>query len=161
MKRRYKKLRRIARYYEQQKNLRMVELQKALGERVRERKKLQGLESRGHQYLADAATLLEGRLNPGEIIRRQHGNNYYRDSIRKQRDVVEDSVATEKSRRQSLISASLTCRIWSKLVNNHEILVRRKQTRIQEGLADDLALLHARASDKQHAEADQEIMIPR
>ncbi len=147
MKRRVRKLKRIARYYEQQRDIHVVRLRRAGMERMSQQKKLESLFDREKDYTARRIGMLSGLLNTGQLALAEGGVGYFRENISRQKGILEKAIHDESEKRDTVLKASLKCRIWEKVVDRGEEALSKSETVKNEKISDDLAILHSHSGE--------------
>lgn len=143
MRRRVKKLARIARFYEQKKRLRIVDFHKA---EVDSFLKAQGLASavaRRNEFVRDNARKLSGSIDVAEFARMDTGRAFHREGVERMRTGLEAARGVKSAKRDAVVRAARRSRIWETLVSNSEEQLRKSETARSEKISDDLALLKA------------------
>ena len=143
MKNRVRKLRKIARYFEQKKLLSVVELQKASSRRNIEEKALESLYMKKNEFFLESIPPEGEHLNVGELKRFRGGKDHFDRRISLQKSSVLTSIRDEHVRREAVVSESITHKIWEKVVSSSESDLQKHLEVVRNRVADDLALVHA------------------
>lgn len=143
MKNRVRKLRKIARYFEQKKLLSVVELQKASSRREMEEHVLESLYLKKDQFFLESIPPEGERLNVDEMKRFRGGKDHFDRRITLQKGSVLTAVRDEHGRRDTVVSDSITHKIWEKVVSSSESDLQKHLEVVRNSVADDLALVHA------------------
>ncbi|MBU8922773.1 MAG: hypothetical protein KOO63_13220 [Bacteroidales bacterium] len=143
MKNRVRKLRKIARYFEQKKLLSVVELQKASSRRNMEENILESLYLKKNEFFLESIPQEGERLNIEEMKRFRGGKDHFDRRITLQKSSVLTAIRDEHGRRESVVNDSITHKIWEKVVSSSESDLMKHLEVVRSRVADDLALVHA------------------
>ena len=146
MKTRVKKLRKIARYFEQKKLLSVVELQKATSRRNMEENDLESLYLKKNDFFLESISVEGEHLDVGALKRFRGGKDHFDRRIIFQKESVLTAIRDEHGRREKVVNDSITHKIWEKVVSTSESDLQKHLEVVQTRVADDLALVHAHQS---------------
>ncbi len=147
MKRRVRKLQKIARYFEQKKMMSVAELRKAGIKRSAEEKRLENWYFLKNDHMEDCVRAMSETIDLGRAARFHGECSFFDRGIEGQKIAVIDAVNEEKASREEVIRDSVTHNMWEKVVLRNVETLRRHIESSQGRTADDLALVHSRHKD--------------
>ena len=141
MKRKLRKIFRLKRYFEQKKNAELIELKKAMVERYRKAHAFESISSEKFRYVGRFASALTGPIDPATFRIFEGGVRYYNEKLSRARMALDSAIDNERKRKEAVLSASITHRIWENLYSRNEERLKKHIERKTEREADDSALL--------------------
>lgn len=148
MKRKLKKIKRIKKFYEQKKNIRMLELQKAIAERMRRKKRCSLIESRKSEYLENIEARLNSEIDLNFLMNLEGGLAFFNESLKRAASRLNEAARAEAAKRTEAVDASIEHKVWENLYGKHEKRVRRYYDLREEREIDDLALLRRMLNER-------------
>jgi len=146
MKRKLRKIFRLKRYFEQKKNAELIELKKAMAERYRKAHAFESISSEKFRYVGRFASALTGSIDPTTFHIFEGGVRYYNERLSRIRMALESALDNERKKKEAVLSASITHKMWENLYSRNEKRLKTHIERKAEREADDSALLKINSS---------------
>jgi flagellar biosynthesis chaperone FliJ len=137
---RVRRLARLEKYFEQKKNMKAAELQKAMAESITRERRLVAALERKCEYFREAASALTGHIDTARAAAIGPVVEYFVEQTDSLRAELAAARMREREKREAVIMASLTHRIWESLVAKNRNRLRSSEEVRRERLLDDLAM---------------------
>jgi len=141
MKNRLRKIRRLKRYFEQKKNIELLELRKAVAETLKRMKRRRELENRKLVHMERFAELLESEIDPSTLAIFESGARFFDEWIRKAEYSLEEARKEENVKREAAVRAMVEHKVWENLYGRNELRMKKYIEKKEELEADEMALM--------------------
>lgn len=145
MKNKLKKIRRLKRYFEQRKNMELVEMRKAVAERARRSSLCRKIESQRMSHIMNFSSMLDGEIDPFAMQVFESGMLFYNDQSERARRALDEAIKLERVRKEAALEAMVEHKIWENLYGRNEKKMRRIVGKKEELEADEMALIRKKA----------------
>ena len=141
-----RKIFRLKRYFEQRKNAELLELKRAMVERFKKSSAFNSISSEKSRYVGNFASTLMGSIDPLSFQLFEGGIRYYNERLLRARMALDEAIENERKRKEAVLSASITHRIWENLYSRNEKRLKKYIEKKIEREADDSALIKLNTS---------------
>ncbi len=145
MRNRLRKIRRLKKYFEQKKNIELLELKKAVAETLRRMKRRGELESQKWMHMEHFTELLEEGVDPWTIRMFESGARFFDDLIRGAEYSLDEARKNESTKRVEAVRAMVEHRVWENLYGRNELRLKRYIEKREELEADEIALMRKKS----------------
>jgi len=142
---RLRKISRLKRYFEQRKNAELLELKKAVAEKIRKSDWCRKLESQKMEHINTFSSMLDGEIDPSALQLLEGGILFYNDRIERARRALDEAVQLERMKKEAALEAMIEHRMWENLYGRNEQKIRRYIGKRQELEADEMALIRKKS----------------